>query len=77
MTEEHLIPCKFCGSSAEHDQDAQNHPHEPEPHYRVRCSSGDCDWATPFGYDFETVDEAVYAWNTIQNSIVDFTINTV
>jgi hypothetical protein len=46
-----LLPCPFCGAKADHNW------------LDVWCTNRGCFACEGTGYDFETIDEAIAAWN--------------
>lgn len=53
-----LKPCPFCGSKAElHKRDVL------DTSYIVECSNGTCPASYMLGWDYETEEEAIEAWN--------------
>lgn len=54
----YLKPCPFCGSAGElYDRHWLGT-------FIVQCSNGTCPASFMIGWDYDTVEEAIEAWNT-------------
>lgn len=65
--ESRLLPCPFCGGSAEYDSrhysGRTDHRNITICGHAVYCASVDCIGCPSFSITYDTQDEAIQAWN--------------